>query len=163
MALAGCSNYQVEYTVEKGLPKVEVERELFSIMWINLCLNAFEAMPKGGKVITELSPVEKEWQKFVRFEVIDQGVGIPEKHLPLVFEPFFTTKPSGTSLGLYVAKEVVTFYGGEIIIFFKERKLTKVEALSQRKRVLFMDDGDLVRDSLRKLLLGNKLENSTRR
>ena len=47
-----------------------------------------------------------------------------------------------------------------LLFYFKERKLTKVEALSQRKRVLFLDDGDLVRDSLRELLesLGYKVE-----
>ena len=97
---------------------MEVDRELFFIMWINLCLNAFEAMPKGGKVIIELSPIEKDGQKFVRLEVIDQGVGIPKKHIPLVLEPIFTIKSSGTSLGLYAAKEVVTFYGGDVTILF---------------------------------------------
>jgi signal transduction histidine kinase/ABC-type phosphate/phosphonate transport system substrate-binding protein/CheY-like chemotaxis protein len=178
LALAGRSNYQVEYAVEEGLPKVEVDRELFSIMWINLCLNAFEAMPKGGKVVIKLSTIEKNGQKFVRFEVIDQGVGIPEKHLPQVFEPFFTTKPSGTGLGLYVAKEVVTSHGGEINIHSKEGEgtrveillpavseeevltKTEVEPLSQRKRVLVMDDDDLVRGSLRELLesLGYEVE-----
>ncbi|MFZ8830848.1 MAG: hypothetical protein ACO2OY_01600 [Thermodesulfobacteriaceae bacterium] len=40
-------------------------------MWINLCLKAFESMPKGGKVIIELSPIENDGQKFARFEVID--------------------------------------------------------------------------------------------
>jgi signal transduction histidine kinase len=39
-------------------------------MWINLCLNALESMPKGGKVIIELSPIEDDGQKFARFEVI---------------------------------------------------------------------------------------------
>jgi len=77
-------------------------------------------MPKGGKVIIELSPIENDGQKFARFEVIDQGVGTPKKHIPLVLEPIFTIKPSGTSLGLYAANEMVTFYEGDIIIFLRK-------------------------------------------
>jgi len=169
LALAGRINYSVEYIVEGVIPKIEVDRELFSIMWINLCLNAFEAMPKGGKVTIKLSTLNKEGQRFIRLEVIDHGIGIPEKHLPYVFDPFFTTKPHGTGLGLYIAKEVVVSHGGSINVYSKEGEGTRVEILLPappdeepsrkpevktftKKRILVMDNDDLVRESLQELL-----------
>jgi two-component system NtrC family sensor kinase len=54
----------------------------------------------------------------VEVVVWDNGIGIPDEHLPLVFEPFFTTKPrgEGTGLGLYICQQTVTQLGGQVKI-----------------------------------------------
>jgi signal transduction histidine kinase len=102
-------------------------------VFINLFMNAIQAMPPGGKLTIKTSarrfgdvPHSSE-QTPVRFdpedtvvitEVQDTGVGIPEEKLPNIFKPFFTTKPAGvgTGLGLPVTKQIIDLHGGTIDI-----------------------------------------------
>lgn len=169
LVLAGKRNYEVQYDVKRPLPLVEVDKELFSIMWMNLVLNAIEAMPQGGTIKITIEPLTKSSKNYIRFSITDQGPGLPEKYRDRIFEPFFTTKPGGTGLGLYVVMEVVKAHSGTISVASKpdagttftiefpaleERQILEKDAiLLQRKpRVLLMDDDDLVRDTLKELL-----------
>jgi two-component system sensor histidine kinase PilS (NtrC family) len=71
----------------------------------NLCENALKhGMPKGGKITLKLF-LHPLMQKPC-IEVIDRGSGIPQELRPNIFEPFFTTSPTGTGLGLYIAREL---------------------------------------------------------
>jgi len=53
-------------------------------------------------------------QVMIRFEVIDDGPGVPVAETTRIFDPFFTTKPSGTGLGLSIAQQVVSENGGRL-------------------------------------------------
>jgi two-component system, cell cycle sensor histidine kinase and response regulator CckA len=81
---------------------------------LNLCLNARDAMPEGGRLLMETANIVVEPGKtsahpdarsgeFVRLRVADTGHGIPEELLSSIFEPFFTTKPAGQGTGLGLA------------------------------------------------------------
>jgi signal transduction histidine kinase len=108
-----------------------MDRTRIEQVFLNLFLNAIQAMPQGGtltvrtraerwgddSLCSECTPGQiKPGDPVVVAEVQDTGVGIPEQNLTRVFDPFFTTKPvgSGTGLGLSVARQIVDLHGGII-------------------------------------------------
>jgi signal transduction histidine kinase len=112
-----------------GLPPVRMDRTRIEQVFLNLFLNAIQAMPQGGtltvrtwaEVPTRLEASlsqDPPAQTLVVAEVEDTGVGIPEKNLKKLFDPFFTTKPvgSGTGLGLSVVRQIIDLHGGQIEI-----------------------------------------------
>ena len=93
-----------------NLPPVALDRDKLKQAFMNIVLNAMDAMPEGGtlKIVT-LQGADK-----VRIDVVDTGIGIPPEDLNQLFEPFFTTKSQGTGLGLANAKRVLEQHGGDI-------------------------------------------------
>ncbi|HEX6290073.1 MAG TPA: PAS domain S-box protein [Herpetosiphonaceae bacterium] len=79
-------------------------------VFLNLVLNAIDAMPEGGTltVRTEAGPT------VALVEIQDTGIGIPEEAREHLFEPFWTNKPHGTGLGLSISAHIVTQHGGRI-------------------------------------------------
>jgi two-component system, NtrC family, sensor kinase len=80
-------------------------------LFLNVFLNAIQAMPGGGEMKVEA--LRKDGPRAV-VAVADNGPGIPEEHLDRIFDPFFTTKKSGTGLGLSICYNIVKSHGGEI-------------------------------------------------
>ena len=97
-------------------------------VFLNLFLNAADAMLEGGELRVALRQVEGEG---VEVRVADTGIGIPERDLPRVFEPFFTSKPAGegSGLGLMVAKGIVGDHGGTIEVSSTAGKGTEFRLL----------------------------------
>jgi signal transduction histidine kinase len=81
--------------------------------FVNLELNALEAMPAGGTLRITLTQKEN---KDVIIRVSDTGVGIPAGRESKIFDPFFTTKEQGTGLGLTIVHTVVKNHGGTISV-----------------------------------------------
>jgi len=94
------------------VPSVRGDPERLQQLFLNLFLNAADAMPGGGELRIGLRACDGE----VEIEVADSGEGIAEQDLPRVFEPFFTTKPAGegNGLGLSVAHGIVADHHGTI-------------------------------------------------
>ena len=93
-----------------NLPPVSLDRDKLKQAFMNIVLNAMDAMPEGGTLeIVTLQGSDK-----IRIDIIDTGVGIPPEDLNRLFEPFFTTKSQGTGLGLANAKRVLEQHGGDI-------------------------------------------------
>jgi two-component system NtrC family sensor kinase len=92
--------------------------------FVNVIMNACEAMQRGGRLGIETGLVEDG--KWVEVAFQDSGPGIPPDHLQKIFDPFFTTKEKGTGLGLSVVYGIVERHGGKIEIGTELGKGTRV-------------------------------------
>jgi signal transduction histidine kinase len=105
----------------EDVPEIISDENQASQIFINLILNAVDAMPDGGKLTV------RSWAapENVVVEVLDTGVGIAKENLARIFDPFFTTKEKGTGLGLSLTYGLVKRLGGEILVDSEEGKGTK--------------------------------------
>lgn len=104
---------------EENLPLIEIDKNRIEQVFINLILNAIEAMPDGGNLtITTYTAQPQEDTKWVATRIDDTGPGIPEDILENIFEPFFTTKAAGggSGMGLATVKNIIEMHGGKINI-----------------------------------------------
>lgn len=94
-------------------PEVRGDPDKLQQLFLNLLLNAIDAMPEGGHLVVSVAP---QGEHAVEIRVEDDGVGITSHDLAKLFTPFFTTKPSGrgSGLGLVVAHGIVVDHGGRI-------------------------------------------------
>ena len=97
-----------------NLPPIYGDRKLLIQVFLNLFINAIDAMPSGGTLTVSVR--EERKIGFLAIQVTDTGKGIPEHLLGSIFNPFFTTKPvgSGTGLGLSVSRGIIEKHGGHI-------------------------------------------------
>ena len=102
-------NIEVEKRYGK-IPQIIGDFAQLQQTFMNLILNASEAMEKGGK-LTIATKIDND---MVEIEFTDTGKGIPQENLTKVFEPFFTTKQKGTGLGLSVVFGIINRHQGEI-------------------------------------------------
>ena len=111
----------LETRFEAGLPALHADPDQMQQVVLNLCMNALDAMPEGGRLglvvrRDRLPPRDRGGEPVVcvRLDVTDSGTGIARADLDRVFDPFFTTKGagSGTGLGLSVAHGIVEEHGG---------------------------------------------------
>jgi signal transduction histidine kinase len=107
-------NIQIETRLDAELPQVYGDIQQLNHVFMNIILNAAQAMDGKGKL--SISSVLSSDQQNVIIEFADTGPGIPEDVLPHVFEPFFTTKDEGkgTGLGLSLAYGIVESHQGKI-------------------------------------------------
>ncbi len=96
--------------LDSALTPIEADPQQLKQVFLNLILNAIQAMPKGG--VLQLKTANT--QKGVEAVIADTGTGIPEEEKQKVFQPFYTTKPEGTGLGLSISYGIVKEHGGEI-------------------------------------------------
>lgn len=103
-------------TVEVLLPEepvtVVADGEQLVQVLVNLCLNALDAMPSGGKLTVAVRSAPESGA--VEIEVTDTGTGFTEKVLPQLFQPFVSTKDSGLGLGLVISQRILEDHGGRI-------------------------------------------------
>jgi signal transduction histidine kinase len=106
---------QMESTLEPGLPNIRGDRQQLKQAFLNLILNALDAVGEDGRIRVD---VRKSPPDHLLVQVEDNGCGIPAEALALIFDPFFTTKPvgKGTGLGLSVVHGIVTKHGGKIAV-----------------------------------------------
>jgi two-component system NtrC family sensor kinase len=106
------SGRQIIREFAAGLPETAGDPQQLQQVFLNILLNAAEAMPGGGTVTI------KTWYDTgagtIGIEVSDTGKGIPVEAVERIFEPFFTTKVQGIGLGLAVAQKLVEAHGGRI-------------------------------------------------
>ncbi|MBI5202611.1 MAG: PAS domain-containing protein [Elusimicrobia bacterium] len=100
----------------EALPPVTCDRGQIQQVVINLCSNAIDSMPSGGRMVVRTALDEGSYPPRAVIEVQDEGVGISPNLRDRIFEPFFTTKDvgKGTGLGLSLVHEIVQRHGGTI-------------------------------------------------
>ena len=139
---AAAQQIQVEERVEPGLPPVVADAAQLKTCFMNLMVNAFQAMPQGGRLRIQASLVDEGTEArptalsagadgsagevppapasgspsvaAVRVVFQDTGSGIPAADLPHIFEPYFTTKEAGIGLGLAITRKIIEEHGGTI-------------------------------------------------
>ena len=104
-------------------PALWADPSLIKQLFLNLLLNALQAMPTGGKMTLSVEALEG---KSVRVTLEDTGEGIPEESLERVFDPFFTLKKGGTGLGLSICYTIARKHEGNIEIRSQQGKGTSV-------------------------------------
>jgi signal transduction histidine kinase len=107
---------------------VDGDPERLQQLFLNLFLNAADAMPKGGILSVSLSVADEGG---VEIRVADTGLGIPPRDLERVFDPFYTTKTAseGNGLGLMVCKGIVMDHAGSIEVSSTEGRGTEFRIL----------------------------------
>jgi signal transduction histidine kinase len=97
---------------DSNLPKVLADPNQMQQVFLNILLNARDAMPNGGKVFVRT----RRRNESVEVEIADTGIGISKENLGKIFDPFFTTKSpeKGTGLGLAVCYGIITAHEGKI-------------------------------------------------
>ncbi len=137
-------NIDIVKETKKDIPKTMIDKNRMEQVFINLLLNAIQAMPEGGKVIIRTyekrleAPANrvgerkedyfKVGEKAVIVEIEDTGTGIPEENLNKIFDPFFTTKGigGGTGLGLSVSQSIIIMHKGLIDVTSQLGKGTRI-------------------------------------
>jgi signal transduction histidine kinase len=103
----------IERDLYDGLPEIPADPDQLQQVFLNLFLNARDAMPHGGRLTIRSANSENG---NVKVDISDTGTGIDPQNIKQIFDPFFTTKTTGqgTGLGLAVCYGIVTAHGGRI-------------------------------------------------
>jgi two-component system sensor histidine kinase HydH len=102
----------IELHCEKEMDPIMADGDKLNQVFLNLFLNAIQAMAEGGT----LSVSTEKTESGIQISVSDTGCGISSKDLARVFDPYFTTKPEGTGLGMAMSAKIVEEHGGSITL-----------------------------------------------
>ena len=120
-AQAQTQSVQMNRYLDPELPAMQLDQETLQGALANLVKNALESMQDGGELtaITRVTPVG------IAMDLIDTGCGMSDNTALNMFNAFYTTKPSGSGLGLPMARKVVQAHGGRIDVQSQEEQGTK--------------------------------------
>jgi two-component system, NtrC family, sensor histidine kinase HydH len=99
-----------------NLPKLVIDCDKMKQVFVNIIINACEAMENGGNLCIKTSIEDR----YVKIYFKDNGIGMDELQLKNLFNPYYTTKPKGTGLGLSISNGIVEMHGGNIEVRSKK-------------------------------------------
>ena len=109
---------EIQVALDESSPRVRADAEQLRQVFLNLAINAVEAMPEGGKltISTGVRRIGRRGipERFAEIRFRDTGPGIPPAVVKNLFIPFFTTKEKGTGLGLPISQRIIENHGGRI-------------------------------------------------
>ena len=111
-------NIEIDVQMDRSLPEISVDPNQIQQVFVNLLINAADAMEEKGKITITSRPAQEGESRFIELEFRDTGPGISPESIGRVFEPFFTTKPAGkgTGLGLSVSYGIIKKHEGQITV-----------------------------------------------
>ncbi|MBJ6726455.1 HAMP domain-containing sensor histidine kinase [Geomesophilobacter sediminis] len=112
----GGKDIEKKLELQEDLPPVYVDAKQMQQVFLNLFLNAVQAMPQGGTLTVRSTLVREDGGDRIRVLVNDTGQGIPPNILEKIFTPFFTTKAQGTGLGLAISHRLIAQQGGKLSV-----------------------------------------------
>jgi two-component system, NtrC family, sensor kinase len=114
----------IQLDIEPDLPAIQGDRQQLKQVFLNLVLNALDAVDKSGRIQLK---ARKQTNNRIIVEVEDNGSGISPEVMPNIFDPFFTTKPvgKGTGLGLSVSHGIISNHGGRIEVASEQGRYTR--------------------------------------
>lgn len=98
---------------------VNADRNELRQVIMNLLINALEAAPPNSEIEIQIRFIDRGR---IQFAVLEQGPGINDGVAERIFEPFVTTKPRGTGLGLFICRQIINRYGGEMTHWKQDEK-----------------------------------------
>ena len=130
-------NIKIQTDFEKNIPDLYVIKNKMEQVFLNIVMNAFDAMTDGGKLTISTDVITLHRKKYLQIMFIDTGTGMSDEAQKNIFNPFFTTKPSGkgTGLGMYISKEIIEEINGTIQVNSIENKGTELIILIPSKKV----------------------------
>lgn len=174
---------EIEKALDGRLYPIKGDEAELQNVFLNLCTNAKDAM--AGKGVLKVRTERKRYighREFALIEIADTGHGIDEKIKEKIFEPYFTTKENGTNLGmgLYLVDKIIREHGGFVELESQKDKGTRFSiylplpttaiepesvkeeptngGLTNRQKILVVDDEDVVRELIKGVLTDEPTE-----
>jgi two-component system NtrC family sensor kinase len=118
------NNIVADRKLSAGLPWLTLDPDLMQQAFINIALNAIQAMADGGRFTVETRSTKPGDGGMGRVEIVftDSGKGITSENLARIFNPFYTTRQQGTGLGLSITQRIIEQHGGEITVISESGK-----------------------------------------
>lgn len=110
----GVVQIEKRINLQPDLPPVYADDKQMQQVFLNIVLNAYQAMPSGGVLGITSSLAVRNGIEYVRVDISDTGSGIPPQILDKIYAPFYTTKAQGTGLGLPICSKLVKLHKGDI-------------------------------------------------
>jgi len=109
---AQLKNAKIDTHFQKNLPLMKIDVSQFNLAISNLIINSIQAVSERG----EIHLYTRSSGKNVFIVIKDNGIGIPKENLEKIFDFMFSTKPTGSGLGLSIAKKIISDHQGEITV-----------------------------------------------
>jgi PAS domain S-box-containing protein len=173
------SNVTCEFSIEDDLWNIQADKSQINQVIHNITINAVQSMPIGGTIKIEAEnitfPENNEFHlekgEYLQISIQDRGIGIDPVEIPHIFDPFFKSGLTGKGMGLTVVHDIIKQHQGHILIeseldlgtnvvFYlpavkpvvQDIKKTIVKESRHTGRILIMDDEDVIRRVLSKML-----------
>ncbi|HET9710684.1 MAG TPA: ATP-binding protein, partial [Pyrinomonadaceae bacterium] len=105
---------RITRSFDESLPRIRARADQLRQVFLNLIINAQQAIEGDGEIVISTSRYEQALQPSILIQLSDSGVGIAEDDINRIFDPFFSTGKKGTGLGLWVTQDIVRQHGGRI-------------------------------------------------